>query len=64
MSREQNNREALDLADWVECMDQYGPQTARCAGNRIVVSGYQCPHCGSANPSEDCEEPMHEDRTP
>lgn len=26
----------------------------RCIGGRIVCEGYICPHCGSANPTEQC----------
>lgn len=49
-----------DREDWVRVMDAYGPNTTRCAGGRIQARGYQCPHCGSVDPSSDCREPKEE----
>lgn len=46
-----------DRADWARVMDAYGPNTTRCAGGRIQARGFQCPHCGSVDPSTDCREP-------
>lgn len=45
----------LDARDIARCMSQYGPTLGRCAGGRLMVVGYVCPHCSSSSPRENCE---------
>ena len=52
----------LDNRDWHQCMDTYGPSLSRCAGGRLVVDGFVCPHCTSSDPSIDCHRPSDEGR--
>jgi hypothetical protein len=44
-------------ADYNRCMATYGPSTTLCAGERVVVVGYVCPHCESSDPSTNCLSP-------
>lgn len=46
-----------EQADWIRCMEIYGPPVVVCAGGRLVVSGYICPHCGSESPNTNCLRP-------
>lgn len=47
----------LDEKDRKACLDIYGPILSRCAGGRIIVPGYICPHCDSENPKTKCHKP-------
>lgn len=49
--------ERLDKADRQACLETYAPPLKRCAGNRLIVDGYVCLHCGSDSPETDCKEP-------
>lgn len=51
-----------DKADWEHCLAIYGPSLARCAGDRLIVSGYVCPHCGSTSPRDECKKPARKAR--
>lgn len=53
-----------DKADYDRCMAIHGPPTTRCAGARIIVVGYVCPHCGSASPSKECHKPKRATLSP
>lgn len=46
-----------DHADYDACMSIYGPSLVRCAGDRLVVKGYICPHCQSTSPADHCAKP-------
>jgi hypothetical protein len=46
-----------DRADRDHCYAVYGPPLRRCAGDRLVVDGYVCPHCDSTNPRTTCLKP-------
>lgn len=49
-----DRRDALDAR---ACMEVYGPSLILCAGGRLVVNGYVCPHCNSDNPPTECNQP-------
>lgn len=46
-----------DAADKARALATYGPALGRCAGGRIIVPGYVCPHCGSGDPKGVCHAP-------
>ena len=48
---------AQDTRDRNRCMNIYGPILTRCFGGRIVVDGFNCPHCDSADPPNECHIP-------
>ena len=52
-----NIKYKTDRIDYDRCMDVFGPSTTTCKGGRIIVSGYICPHCDSASPSDECNAP-------
>ena len=45
-----------DERDAMRCAYDY-LAIKRCAGDRLIVDGYVCPHCDSSNPSRTCLEP-------
>lgn len=49
-----------DNADRERIASVYGPTLGRCVGNRLILSGYTCPHCGASNPQEVCGAPAPE----
>jgi len=49
--------ERQDRRDERHCMEIYGPELVRCAGGRLIVDGYVCPHCGSLDPHRECKKP-------
>lgn len=53
-----------DKADYEHCMAVYGPSLERCAGGRLIVPGYVCPHCPSESPRTRCEKPARKRPTP
>lgn len=51
--------EYQDLVDAHNTADSYLNMT-RCAGNRLIASGFICPHCDSGDPSKICKKPCEE----
>jgi hypothetical protein len=62
MAKQQVERFRSDSADYDRCMDNFGPETTRCEGGRIIVRGFVCPHCDSYNPDSECGAPRKEYR--
>lgn len=48
--------ESLDKADWKDVLNYCAPSEERCIGERLIVPGYVCLHCGSESPSSRCLE--------
>ena len=44
------------LQDIERCAVTHLPLT-QCAGGRIIVDGFICPHCGSIKPKVECHAP-------
>lgn len=53
MTVEMTAEEYLDMKDTIRVARQQAILTY-CKGDRIVVRGLVCPHCGSSEPSERC----------
>lgn len=48
--------EPEDVEDYRHCMNHYGPSLSRCAGGRLIVPLYVCPHCNSSDPRGTCHD--------
>lgn len=46
-----------DNADRERIASVYGPALGRCAGDRLILPGYVCPHCGASDPKGECGAP-------
>lgn len=51
--------DSLIISDQLACLGEVG-YLVRCVGGRAVNEGYICPHCGSDNPDDTCNETFNE----
>lgn len=47
----------LDASDWEDLVAALIPEQTRCAGQRLILPGRTCIHCGSETPGTDCQAP-------
>lgn len=53
----QEEAASLDASDWEDLIAALIPEQTRCAGQRLILAGRTCIHCGSETPSADCQAP-------